>query len=335
VTGPLHTIAITGATGFVGGYLAHYFHTKGHRVLAFGRRPDAQLPPAICYRSWDITQPYPFDAEEKLSAVVHCAGTVSEWGTYDEMYRSNVLGTENALSAFAGADLFVHISSASVYGTKGRKIMVREDEPYPATYLNHYSTSKMLGEMAVKASAHPNRAILRPHIIYGPGDTTLLPRMRRARRAGFFIVLGNGHNVLSLTHVANLAQAVDLLIGRQWGLEIFNVCDSRTDTLNQILTTLIETMRWHDRLVHINPSIARGAGTLLERTYNTLRLSSSPILTPYVVDQITHDFTMDTEKAHTMLGYTPQLEYPQGFREVYDWLTTERDDQHIGNRIEL
>ncbi len=314
------TIAITGASGFVGGYLARYFRDGGYRVLAYGRRPYAQLPQGILYRSWDITTPYPFHHEEELSAIVHCAGSVSEWGSYAEMFRANVIGTRHALSAFQGANLFVHISSASVYGTRGSQIMVREDAQYPASYLNHYSTTKMLGELAVKVSTHPNRVILRPHIIYGPRDTTLLPRMLKARRAGRLIVLGQGRNMLSLTHVSNLALAVELLIGRHFGLETLNICDSRTDTLNNILTTLVETMGWKDRLLHIDPTVARATGWALEEVYRRLGLRASPILTPYVVEQMSNDFIMDTTKARTLLGYRSQCEYPQGFREIYDWL---------------
>jgi len=321
-------IVITGASGFVGGYLARHFHARGERVLAFGRRAQADLPNEVLYRSWDITQPYPFGGEEGVSAVVHCAGSVSEWGSYAEMFRTNVLGTENALSAFPDSELFVHISSASVYGTQRTVSPVCEERPYPARYLNHYSTTKMLGELAVKAARHPNRVILRPHIIYGPGDTTLLPRMMKARKLGRLVVLGNGRNRLSLTHVANLAHAVELLDDlasyRRLGLEIFNICDSRTDTLDQILETLIETMDWRDRLLHVNPSIARAAGRLLEGLYAALHLKVSPLLTPYVVEQMSHDFTMDTSKACSMLGYTPRHEYPEGFREVYKWLAKGR-----------
>jgi len=318
------TIAITGASGFVGGYLARHFQARGYRVLAFGRRPRADLPEGIEYRSWDITRPYPFGREVSISAVVHCAGSVSEWGSYREMFRTNVLGTENALAAFPGSELFVHISSASVYGTEGRTISVREDAPYPTRYLNHYSTTKMLGEVVVRVSNHPNRVILRPHIIYGPGDTTLLPRMMKARRMGHLIVFGDGNNLLSLTHVANLTRAVESLIGGQWGLEIFNICDSRTDTLDCIATTLIETMRWRSRLFHVNASMARTAGRILERLFTALRLKTSPVLTPYVVEHISRSFTMDTSKARALLGYTPELEYPEGFVEVYNWFTSAR-----------
>jgi nucleoside-diphosphate-sugar epimerase len=292
------------------------------------------MPESVEYRSWDITENYPYSRDEGFAAVVNCAGSVSEWGSYKDMYRANVLGTQNVLKAFEGAGLFVQISSGSVYGSKGSKSKRCEDAPYPASYMNHYSTTKMLGEMAVKASKHPNRVILRPHIVYGPGDTTLLPRMMRARRAGRFLVLGDGRNVLSLTHVGNIALAVELLVRREGfrsesGLEIFNVCDSRTVTLNQIAATLEETMGWGEKVVHVNRTVAWGVGWVLEKMYEGLRIKRSPILIPYVVEQMSHDFTMDITKAHRMFGYTPQHEYPDGFREVRDWLAS---GDRIGSR---
>lgn len=318
--GTSYTIAITGASGFIGGFLARQLGAQGHRVLAFGRRPAAQLPDGILYQAWDITRPFPFTAKENISAVIHCASSVSEWGTYPEMFNTNVRGTENVLKTFAGTDLFVYLSTASVYGTGGDKIMVCEDAPYPDSYLNHYSTAKMLAEQVVKTSSHPNRVILRPHIVYGPGDTTLLPRLLKARRFGFLPVVGNGQNRLSLTHVANLSLCVELLLGKSFGLEIFNVCDTLTDTVDSILANLRAAMHWRERIVHINPSLANVAASLLETVFNTLHVQTSPLLTRYVVEQMSHSFTLDTTKARTLLAYTPAIEYPEGFRQVHDWL---------------
>src|ERR1044071_7717518 len=167
-------IAVTGATGFVGGRVTATLTARGHVVLAFGRRPS----PLVNYRKWDISSG-PIDAPA-ADAVVHCAGMVSDWGPSPAFLAANVTGTRNVLASFESARRFVYVSSASVYAS-GRDI--REDAPYPPRYTSDYARTKMLAEREILAADRLS-IILRPRAVYGPGDTTLLPRLLAARRFG-------------------------------------------------------------------------------------------------------------------------------------------------------
>jgi nucleoside-diphosphate-sugar epimerase len=310
----MKTLAITGATGFVGRSLVDYFVARGYRVLAFGRR--AQGPRTdVAYRAWDIAHG-PLRITEPVDAVIHCAAAVTEWGTFAALYPTNVIGTRHVLASFRDAGQFIQISSASVYDPLGAKHFIREETPYPARYLNAYGQTKMLAERVVRAAPNLNRTILRPHNTYGPGDTTLLPRLLKARRHGRFLVLGNGRNTLSLTYILNLAAALELLVQRPHDRRIFNITDERVATVDEILRAFLQTMGYRERVLHINRTLAHGASACLEGIYRVAHRRTPPLITPYVVAQMTLDFTLDISKARRLLGYCPAYDYLDGFRAI-------------------
>jgi nucleoside-diphosphate-sugar epimerase len=310
----MKTIAITGATGFVGGRLARHFLAKGDRVIGFGRR-ESNLPPEVDYRRWDISSGiYPLDVA--VDVVIHCAASVTDWGKYPDLYRENVTGTVNVLDTFQDARQFIHLSTASVYDPFKPKQNIAEDATYPVKYLNAYASTKMLAEVAVRESHNCNRVILRPHIIYGPGDTTLLPRLLRARRFGRFFVAGKGQNHLSLTYIENLCQLVELVMAHEFDFEIFNVSDVRTETLNIILECFLDSLGFPEKPLHLPVTLAEAAATLSETLYRVLPLKATPLLTRYAVPQMVSEYTLDISKAQRMLGYNPCYDFEDGFRVI-------------------
>ena len=315
----MKTVAITGAGGFIGGRLTSYLAERGYRVLAFGRRPAADLPAGVAYRVWDITAG-PLRGVAPVDAVIHCAGSVSDWGTYAAMYRTNVIGTANVLATFADARHFIHMSTASVYDHLAPKPLIREDAPYPRRYLNAYGKTKMQAELRVKAARNPTRIIVRPHIVYGPRDTTLLPRLLRARRLGHFLVLGDGENRLSLTYIENLAAAIERMLDADLGCEVINIGDTRSDTVNAVLTAFLAALDIPEPLLHVNKTLALTAAGALERLHKAFRLRAPPLVTRYAVRQMTEEFTLDLSKAQGLLGYVPHYDYLAGFAAVGAWL---------------
>src|SRR5215831_2431418 len=119
-------VAVTGASGFIGGHVARRLVADGHRVIGYGRRPDPGL--GFEYARWDITGE-PAQDLPRVDAVVHCAGSVTEWGSDKEFDAANVAGTRHVLDGFTTARSFVHMSSASVYDLASPKRDVTEDAP--------------------------------------------------------------------------------------------------------------------------------------------------------------------------------------------------------------
>jgi len=200
-------IAVTGASGFVGGAVVADAVARGHEVLALSRRPA--VCDGVTWRHWDVTSGRLAQAPE-VDVVVHAAARVGEHGRSSDFARANVAGTAAVLESFPGARL-VHVSSASVYDPFVPTVQGREGEAPVWRYLGRYAASKAAAERYLLARAHRaggGVVILRPHAVYGPGDTTLLPRIESAVRGRRLVIAGDGRTLQSLTHIENLLAAV-------------------------------------------------------------------------------------------------------------------------------
>ena len=302
-------VAVTGATGFIGGHVVAHLAEASHEVVAFGRRPAGQFAHAgrAAYRRWDMTEG-PIAAPDGIEAVVHCAAAVSDWGRREHFLAANVRGTEAVLATFSKAARFVQISTSSVYDPLSPKVCVREDAPLPRRYPTPYAATKRLAELAIEGSGR-DAVILRPHAVYGAGDTTLLPRLLRAYRFGRMFTVGAGRNRLSLTYIDNLLQAIDGALDHGVGCEVFNVADAETPTLDEALIALLRALGLTPRIAHIPVPLAWRLARAMERGYGLARVRSAPLLTRYAVSQLALDCTLDISRARASLGYRPQHSY--------------------------
>jgi 2-alkyl-3-oxoalkanoate reductase len=307
-------IAVTGATGFVGGHVVGALLEHGHEVAAYGRRSDPpwRPQPGLEYQRWDITSGR---IDGAADAVVHCAGSVTERGSDEQFNANNVIGTQNVLDSFPDAGVFVHISTASVYNLSTRKHSLNEDAPLATHFLSGYSRSKVAAERLI-AMAPCNTVVLRPHILYGRGDAKILPRLLAMRRLGALVVPGDGRSCLSITHVQNLADAVVLAIERRAGHEVFNIADSLTGTVDELLTSLQSAFGLKPRIRHVPAAAAWRAAEAVEWLHRSILLNRAPRLTKFLVAQLAFDFTLDIQRAIDVLGYRPTRSYPEAFREL-------------------
>lgn len=303
----MYKVAITGATGFVGGFVANYLESKGYKIYRFGRKDIKGV------LHWDISQSIYADLTT-IDYVVHCAACVDDWTSYEESFATNVLGTQNVLKSFKNASQFIYISSASVYDAFCDQVIISENECLGGNLLNEYSKTKLLGEKEVQKSSIRSRIILRPHIIYGIGDTTIAPRIKKAIRFGYFPVPGDGNNRISFTHVENLAQAILKCIELQKpGLSAYNITDAETLTLSQALKEFKSLNRLNFKEVFISRKLCLLIGNVLEFFYKLFGIKTSPPLTRYIVDQMSSDHIFDISKAKEELGYIPTKDLRHDF----------------------
>jgi len=297
-------IAVTGASGFAGGYIAGYLQRAGYDVITYGRRATPALRhPVPAYTSWNITRG-PICAPA-VDGVVHCAAMVGDSGARAEFLAANVEGTRAVMSTFQRAPRFIHISTASVYDLSRPLHGVREDAPCGGHWFSPYAQSKLESERQLLADGRPV-TILRPHIIYGPGDSTLMPRVLAARRAGWLPLAGTGRNRLSVTHIENLAQAVCRALDGPVASGVFNVADAGEVTLDELARVLLRRHAVADRVVYIPGRIAWQLAVAGEFYARVLHRSRPPFLTRFVVRQLTQDFTLDLSRARALLGYAPR-----------------------------
>jgi nucleoside-diphosphate-sugar epimerase len=295
-------IAVTGASGFVGGRLARALAARGHAVIAYGRREEGALRhPLSNYRTWDLRGA--LDAPPEVDAVVHCAALVGDWGKEQEYADVNVGGTRQVLAAFPAARRVVSVSTSSVYSSGTPHVGVTESHPVGGCR-TAYGRTKAESER-VTIQARPDAVILRPHIVYGPGDETLVPRLLQTIRRGRLLVPGSGKNRVSVTHVDNLVHAVERAIAS--GVSgPFNVSDAAPVPMSDLLAILLTRMDNPARPIFVPRAAAWWAAVALETVWPSRRPPRGPVLTRYVVEQLADEHTLDISRAQAELGYAPR-----------------------------
>jgi len=294
---------VTGASGFLGGWLARMLTDRGHTVFAYGQRPVTALAqPLPRYEQWDICAGPTQVAE--VDAVIHCAARVGDWGSDADYRRVNVQGTRVVLETFGGCDRFVHVSSASVYSGDRPNQQLTEDASVGSGLYTAYARTKAEAEQLVLASGRP-AVVLRPHIVYGPGDTTLMPRVLAARRWGCLAVPGNGRNRISVTHVFNFVHAVECVLKSSVTHGTFNIADPEDASVDELLRSLLLRSGIAPRLLYVPRSIAWAAALVSERAWRMAGKSRAPQLTRYLVAKLADEHTLDSTRARNLLGYEP------------------------------
>ena len=291
-------VAVTGASGFIGGAVLRGLRERGHEVIGLSRRgPD---------RSWDITSG-PLSYPPAVDAVVHCAALVRDGRVQPAYQAVNVEGTRHVLTTFPRARI-VHLSSASVYDPWVPKDQVSENAPPSRRWLNGYGETKWAAE-ALVARLRPDGAILRPHAVYGPGDTTLLPRLLRARVAGRQLAIGDGSNRITLTAIANLVDAVAATLNRPGAAGPFNVGDPDTPAVADVFEHLLRSLGQPASITWIPRSVAWCAALVSER----LAGPREPRLSRYAVNQLSLTCTLRLDRARRELGWEPKHSYRSAF----------------------
>ncbi|MBB2912635.1 nucleoside-diphosphate-sugar epimerase [Streptosporangium becharense] len=303
-------VAVTGASGFVGGAVCRAAVAEGWTVSAFGRRTsvDRAHVGGAPYTSWDLLGERPEPVE--VDAVIHCAGSVTDWGPPRAIWAANVDGTRNAAAAFPGAR-FVHVSTASVYDPFRPTVLAAEDEAPVGRYANAYGASKAAAERCLDRAV-----VLRPHAVYGRGDTTLLPRVLGAVRGGRLLAVGDGRQRISLTSVDNLARACLLAAAGPVERGVFNVTDAEPVVLDDALRAILRERGIDAEPAYLPRSLADPAALVAETAFRLLRRPRPPRLTRYAVGHLAVERTLDITAARDRLGYRPTT---TSFAGAADW----------------
>jgi nucleoside-diphosphate-sugar epimerase len=305
-------IAVTGATGFVGSAVVDFLASQGHQVLAIGRRPR---PAAFAhdYVAWDLAGDSSAPPELTVcEAVVHAAAHVTPWGP-DAPFRSvTVGGTERLLRAIDPAARLVLIGSASVYDPRvpHDRAMEGEAPVAPGRYLNAYGRAKADQERLVLAT-RPDTVVLRPRAIWGPGDTTLTPRILASVRRGRLPLPDGGRHPMSATHVSSLTAAVAAAIERPGVAGPVNVADATATTAAEFLGTLFEALELRVRIVAVPTPLTWAAAAAAEAIWRVARRTDEPPVTRFAVAGLARPFTLDLGRLHRELGVHPDIDVEQ------------------------
>ena len=183
-------ILVTGGGGFLGKALVHRLLADGHTVRSFARGAYPELTAlGVEVLQGDLSDyEAVYDAMRGCELVYHMAAKAGVWGTYASYYEANVVGTENIIKACRahGVKYLVNTSSPSVIFDGQDQEGLDESAPYPKRYLSNYPKTKAMAERLVMAASDEEllTVSLRPHLIWGPEDTQLIPRVVEQGKAG-------------------------------------------------------------------------------------------------------------------------------------------------------
>nr|WP_154922408.1 NAD-dependent epimerase/dehydratase family protein [Microbacterium testaceum] len=306
------TALVTGASGFLGGYVVRELRSHGYEVIASGRNAAA-LPAGETFVG-DLDDLARADLGRTVDVVVHCAAISSPWGRWAAFERANVTGTARVLefARRAGARRLVHISSPGIYAAPRDRVGIREHEVDPRHPMNGYIRSKLAAESLLADAAaqtpRPEIVILRPRGITGRGDPSLVPRMLRVRERFGIPLMRGGRGLVDLTAVENVALAARLAAeAPDVHGQAFNITNGDPRPFRAVLEQLLAGLGLEPRYRPVPAPVAYGVAALLEAVCSVLPGYPEPPVTRYTVTTIAHSQTLDITRARDLLGYRPEV----------------------------
>lgn len=310
---------VTGGGGFLGLYIVEQLLERGDEVRVFCRGEYERLNElrVECVRGDIRDAAIVASACEGIDTVLHVAAVPGVWGPWDYYHSINTVGTENVIAGCHshGVQRLVYTSSPSVVYDGKEHINANESLPYPDSYLCHYPHSKALAEQAVIAANGKHglaTCSLRPHLIWGPRDNHLIPRLIQRAKSGRLRRVGNGENLVSMSYVENTAaahiQAADKLsIGSPVAGQCYFINEPEPVNLWQWIDELLALGGLPPVQKSMSERSAMRIGMILERLYATLRIKSEPPMTQFIAAQLSSSHHYDVSKAEGDFGYEPAV----------------------------
>jgi nucleoside-diphosphate-sugar epimerase len=317
---------VTGGGGFLGGAVVRQLLNRGDAVRSFTRTRYPWLDDlGIEQVLGDLADPVAVTkAVEGCDVVIHVAAKAGVWGRFTDYYRVNVVGTKNVIAACrnAGVGRLVYTSTPSVVYS-GPVENGNESLPYPKRYTAAYPQTKAIAERAILAANGPDllTVALRPHLIWGPGDPHLIPRVLARARAGKLRRVGTGPVMVDVTYVDNAATAHVLAADRlrpkaPVAGKAYFISNGEPVDLWAFLNRVLEVAGLPPVTKTISPWKARLAGRVLETVYRTLRLPGEPAMTRFVAAQLSTPHWFDISAARHDLGYEPRVSIDDGLKRL-------------------
>ncbi len=319
---------VTGGAGFLGLYLTEQLVARGHRVRVISRRSHPRLAElGVEWQAGDIRNPADVErACRDVDTVFHVAAVPGIWGSWKHYYETNTLGTRHVLDACRRHHIarLIYTSSPSVIYDGLDHINVDESHPYPSRYLCHYPHTKALAEREVLAANGIGglaTVALRPHLVWGPRDSNLIPRLIARARSGRLRRVGRGDNLISMSYVENAAaahlQAADALHpGAPSAGNAYFINERQPVNLWQWIDELLALAGLPPVRKSISSRTAYAVGATFEALYSTLRISAEPPMTRFLAQQLSGSHTYQTGRAERDFGYRPLVSVEEGLRRL-------------------
>ena len=310
-------ILLTGASGMTGRALATALIARGDTVTVLQRRPSGLDTAEVL---GDIV-----DTELVRRAVtghevvVHLAAKVDVVGPWADYQRANVDGTRSVVNACraTGVARLINISSPSVAHSGAAIVGAGAGVADPVAARSNYARSKAIAEQLALAADGPDLAVLslRPHLIWGPGDTQLVQPIVDRARAGRLPLIGGGTALIDTTYVDNAVQAMVAAVdgGGSVHGEALVVSNGEPRTIAEILARVCAAAGVPGPRGRVPLRVATAAGTVVEAGWRVARRPGVPPLTRFLAEQLGTAHWFDQRRTRAALDWTPHVSLDDGF----------------------
>jgi len=318
---------VTGGGGFLGQAIVRGLLGRGDSVRSFSRREHQGLQAlGVEQLKGDLADAAALSAAvQGVDAVFHVAAKPGIWGDYADYHRVNVNGTLNVIAACRqhAVRRLIYTSSPSVV-FDGRDMQgVDESAPYPPHYEAHYPRTKALAEQAVLAANDAQLATvsLRPHLIWGPGDNHLLPRLVARAKAGQLRRIGSRQNLIDTIHVDNAADAHLLAAerldpGSPVAGKVYFISQDEPVPMWDMINRLVQAAGAAPVSRSVPVWLAMALALGFEAAHRLANHPEEPRLTRFVVRELSTAHWFDISAARRDLGYAPRISIDAGLAQL-------------------
>jgi nucleoside-diphosphate-sugar epimerase len=318
-------VLVTGATSLLGRTIVQQLTSRGDDVSVFQRRPSGL----------DVTE-YLGDIADSDSvaqavagneSVIHVAGLVSVVGNWEDFAATNVRGTANILDASrkTHVERFVQVSSPSVSHSGTSLVGASAGVADPTTTRGHYATSKAMAELlALSAdSADMSVVAIRPHLIWGPGDTQLVGRIVDRARRGRLATIGTGAALIDTTYIDNAVSGAIAALDRapHLGGRSFVLTNGQPRTVREVIGRIVMAAGLQPPTLRVPYQAAKAGGRVVERIWERRSTDAEPPMTGFLAEQLGTAHWFDQRETREALHWAPQVSLAEGFDRLAAWYT--------------
>ena len=315
---------VTGGGGFLGQYIVKKLIGRGAFVRILSRKNYPELDKlGVESIQGDIRdRATVIESCRDIDVVFHVASKVEHWGLWEDFFDTNVRGTQYVIEGckINGIKRLIYTSSPSVVFNHQDLLDVDESHPYSSNFDSYYAATKCEAEQMVIASNGNNNlktVALRPHLIWGPGDTHLIPEIIQKAKKGQLVKVGNKRNIVDFTYVENVAdahlQACDkLLTNPVVAGAVYFISQEEPIHLWDFINILLKRLDIPQVNRRISTTIAYSIARVYEIVYRKLPLKGKPRVTRFLVGQLACSHYFNISKAKHELDYSPKVSTADG-----------------------
>ncbi len=318
---------VTGGGGFLGGAIVKALLKRGDKVKTIQRGDypflqelNAEVHKGDLTRFEDINE-----AVKNCDVVFHVAAKAGVWGSYEDYYQANVVATNNVIEACRKNKVanLVYTSTPSVVFDGNNEEGIDETTPYSKRFFNAYQKTKAEAEQRVISANNESlkTVSLRPHLIWGPGDNHLVPRVIKRAKSGRLRLVGNKDYKVDSCYIDNAANAhilaADELMsyGKCAGKSYF-ISNDEPISMRELLNKILSSACLSGVNKRVPGKVAYCLGASLEIFYKSFNIKTEPIMTRFVAKQLSTAHWFDLTAAKQDFNYKVLVSIDEGMKEL-------------------